>query len=176
MSSDLHVGLHVIVLAAGLGTRMRSETPKVLHRVAGRPLVFWPLALARTLGARRILCVLGHKLADVQAQIDARFPGAAQVVRQERQLGTGDAVRQALPALANEPADARVLILYGDVPLLTRETCERLLAAQADAPLALVTARPGDAGSYGRIVRDADGRLLRIVEHKDATAAERAIG
>src|SRR5215813_11649348 len=104
MSSDLHV----IVLAAGLGTRMRSETPKVLHRVAGRPLVFWPLALARTLGARRILCVLGHKLDDVKAQIDARFPGAVEVVLQERQLGTGDAVRQALPALAGEPDGARV--------------------------------------------------------------------
>src|SRR5215813_4118429 len=110
---DLHVGLHVIVLAAGLGTRMRSETPKVLHRVAGRPLVFWPLALARTLGAKRTLVVLGHKLEDVQAQIDARFPGLAEVVRQEQQLGTGDAVRQALPALAAEPDEARVLILYG---------------------------------------------------------------
>jgi bifunctional UDP-N-acetylglucosamine pyrophosphorylase / glucosamine-1-phosphate N-acetyltransferase len=172
MSSDLHV----IVLAAGLGTRMRSETPKVLHRVAGRPLVFWPLALAQTLGARRILVVLGHKLADVQALIDARFPGAVEVVRQERQLGTGDAVRQALPALADEPDGARVLILYGDVPLLPREVCERLLAGQGDAPLALVTARPADPAEYGRIVRDEGGRLLRIVEHKDASAAERRLG
>src|SRR5215470_9085566 len=168
MSSDLHV----IVLAAGLGTRMRSETPKVLHRVAGRPLLFWPLALARTLGARRILCVLGHKLDDVKAQIDARFPGAVEVVRQERQLGTGDAVRQALPALAGEPGDARVLILYGDVPLLSVETIRALLAA--DATLALVTAEPPDPTGYGRIVRHAGGQLT-IVEHKDATPAERAI-
>src|SRR5262249_56596804 len=165
MPSDLHV----IVLAAGLGTRMRSETPKVLHRVAGRPLVFWPLALARTLGARRILCVLGHKLDDVKAQIDARFPGAVEVVLQERQLGTGDAVRQALPALADEPDDARVLVLYGDVPLLPREVCERLLAGQGDPPLALVTTRPADPGAYGRIVLDESGRLLRIVEHNDPT-------
>src|SRR5512143_707333 len=158
MGSDLHV----IILAAGLGTRMKSDVPKVLHRVAGRPLVFWPLGLARTLGARRILVVLGHKLEDVQAQLDARFPGAAEVVRQERQLGTGDAVRQALPALAGEPDGARVLVLYGDVPLLGREVCERLLAAQGDAPAALVTTRLPDPTGYGRIVRDADGRLLRI--------------
>ena len=164
-----------MILAAGLGTRMKSDTPKVLHRVAGRPLVFWPLGLARTLGARRVLVVLGHKLEDVQAQIDARFPGVAQVVRQERQLGTGDAVRQALPALAAEPDAARVLILYGDVPLLPQETCERLVAAQGDAPLALVSTRLPDPTGYGRIVRDGDGRLVRIVEHKDAGPDERRI-
>jgi bifunctional UDP-N-acetylglucosamine pyrophosphorylase/glucosamine-1-phosphate N-acetyltransferase len=171
MASDLHV----IILAAGLGTRMKSETPKVLHRVAGRPLVFWPLALAQTLGARRVLVVLGHKLELVRAALDARYPGAAEVVRQEQMLGTGDAVRQALPALAAEPDDARVLILYGDVPLLGLDVCERLLAAQGGAPLALVTTRLADPTGYGRVVRTEGGAVARIVEHKDASAAERAL-
>src|SRR6266508_1136139 len=108
--------VHVVILAAGLGTRMKSALPKVLHRVAGRPLVLWPVALARALGAGRILAVLGHRLEDVRAAVEARFPGGVEVVRQERQLGTGDAVRQALPVLAAEPDDARVVILYGDVP------------------------------------------------------------
>jgi len=167
--------LHVLILAAGLGTRMKSDTPKVLHRVAGRPLVFWPVDLARGLGARRTLAVLGHKLEDVRAALEKRFPGAVEVVRQERQLGTGHAVREALPALAGEPDDARVLVLYGDVPLLTRETIDRLLAAQGDAPLALVTSRLEDPRGYGRIVRDAAGRIERIVEDKDATEEEKLL-
>lgn len=168
--------LHVVILAAGLGTRMKSEQPKVLHRVAGRPLVFWPVALAQSLGAARVIGVLGHKLERVQAALEARFPGVVQIVRQDRQLGTGDAVRQALPALADEPDDARVLILYGDVPLLSRGTVDELLAAQGQAPFALVTAELADPTGYGRIVRDGAGRLARIVEHKDATVEERRIG
>jgi bifunctional UDP-N-acetylglucosamine pyrophosphorylase/glucosamine-1-phosphate N-acetyltransferase len=165
--------LHVVILAAGLGTRMKSERPKVLHCVAGRPLLFWPVALARSLGAARTIAVLGHKLEEVKAALDARATGV-EVVRQERMLGTGDAVRHVLPALAGEPDEARVLILYGDVPLLARATIDALLAAQGAAPLALVTAILDDATGYGRIVR-ADGRLVRIVEQKDATPAERAI-
>src|SRR5262249_12246261 len=118
--------LTAIILAAGLGTRMKSDEPKVLHRVAGRPLLFWPGALARAVGADRVVAVLGHKLEAVRAVLDARFPGT-EVVRQAEQKGTGDAVRQALPALAGEPDDARVLILYGDVPLLSVETIRALL-------------------------------------------------
>ena len=166
--------LHVLILAAGLGTRMKSDLPKVLHRVAGRPLVFWPVALARGLEAKRTLVVLGHKLDDVRAAIDERFPGV-EVVRQERQLGTGHAVKEALPALAGEPDDARVLILYGDVPLLSRETVDRLLAAQGDAPMALVSSRLEDPTGYGRVIRDAASRIERIVEHKDALPEERLI-
>jgi bifunctional UDP-N-acetylglucosamine pyrophosphorylase/glucosamine-1-phosphate N-acetyltransferase len=164
--------LHAIILAAGLGTRMKSDEPKVLHRVAGRPLLFWPVALARAVGADRVLAVLGHKLEAVRAALDARFPGV-EVVRQAEQRGTGDAVRQALPALAGEPDDARALVLYGDVPLLGAGTLEALLATEA--ALALVTAEPPDPTGYGRIVRHAGGRLARIVEHKDATGAERLI-
>src|SRR5262245_4385765 len=121
--------LHVIILAAGLGTRMKSEQPKVLHKVAGRPLLFWPVALARALGADRVLAVLGHKIDAVRAALDGRFPGV-EVVHQVEQRGTGDAVRQALPALAAAPDDARVLVLYGDVPLLGLPVLEALIAAQ----------------------------------------------
>jgi bifunctional UDP-N-acetylglucosamine pyrophosphorylase/glucosamine-1-phosphate N-acetyltransferase len=166
--------LHVLILAAGLGTRMKSDTPKVLHRVAGRPLLFWPVELARGLGARRTIAVLGHKLDDVRAALEKRFPGA-EVVRQERQLGTGHAVKEALPALAGEPDDARVLVLYGDVPLLTRQTVDRLIAAQGDAPLALVTCLLDNPTGYGRIVRDGAGRVQRIVEDKDADVEEKLL-
>jgi bifunctional UDP-N-acetylglucosamine pyrophosphorylase/glucosamine-1-phosphate N-acetyltransferase len=165
--------LHVLILAAGLGTRMKSDLPKVLHRVAGRPLVLWPVALARGLAARRTVVVLGHRLEDVRAAIEGRFP--VEVVRQERQLGTGHAVKEALPALAGEPDDARVLILYGDVPLLSRETVDALLAAQGAAPLALVSAKLEDPSGYGRVIRDGASRIERIVEHKDADAEERLV-
>ena len=176
MSADQAQAPIVIILAAGLGTRMKSDTAKVLHRVAGRPLVFWPVEVARSFGARRIVVVLGHQLEAVQAQLDARFgAGAVQVARQERQLGTGDAVRQALPALAGEPDGAGVLILYGDVPLLGRETCARLFEARGRAPLALVGTRPANPHGYGRLVRDG-ARLARIVEDKDASPEVRAIG
>jgi bifunctional UDP-N-acetylglucosamine pyrophosphorylase / glucosamine-1-phosphate N-acetyltransferase len=163
--------LHVVILAAGLGTRMVSEKPKVLHKVAGRPLVLWPVALARALAADKVIAVLGHKLEDVRAIL----PDGVEVARQEQQRGTGDAVRQALPALAAEPDDARVLILYGDVPLLSGDTVAALLAAQREAPIALVTARVDPPRGYGRIVRDEAGRLARIVEEKDATPEEKLL-
>ncbi len=166
--------LHVIILAAGLGTRMKSDTPKVLHRVAGRPLVYWSVDLARSLDAARVVVVLGHKLEEVRAALDQRAPGL-RIVRQEQQRGTGDAVRQALPALDGEPDEARVLILYGDVPLLSRPTVSRLLEAQGDAPVAFVTARLDDPTGYGRVLRDGAGRVERIVEQKDATPEERLV-
>jgi bifunctional UDP-N-acetylglucosamine pyrophosphorylase / glucosamine-1-phosphate N-acetyltransferase len=172
--------LHVVILAAGMGTRMKSEVPKVLHRVAGRPLLFWPIELAHTLAAERVVAVLGHGLEQVRAALDARYPagkpgGTVDVVRQERQLGTGDAVRCALGALSSEPDDAHVLILYGDVPLLQKQTVDLLLAAQGVGVLALVTTRPPSPAGYGRVVRQGEGRI-RIVEDRDCTATERAIG
>jgi bifunctional UDP-N-acetylglucosamine pyrophosphorylase/glucosamine-1-phosphate N-acetyltransferase len=166
----------VIVLAAGLGTRMKSDLAKVLHRVAGRPLVAWPIELARSLEARRIVVVLGHQLDAVKAVIDARFPGLCAVARQDRQLGTGHAALQGLAALEGEPEDAPVLILSGDVPLLGRETLERLIAAKGSAPLALVSFRPASPTGYGRLVRDGAGKLARIVEEKDAADDEKKIG
>jgi bifunctional UDP-N-acetylglucosamine pyrophosphorylase / glucosamine-1-phosphate N-acetyltransferase len=164
-----------IVLAAGLGTRMKSDVPKVLHRVAGRPLVVWPIEVARAAGAGEIVVVLGHLLEDVQAVLDARYgAGVMKVARQERQLGTGDAVKSGLAALSAQPDDARVLILSGDVPLVQARTLDHLLAA--GGTLALVTTRPASPAGYGRIVRDAAGRVKKIVEEKDATPEVRAIG
>jgi bifunctional UDP-N-acetylglucosamine pyrophosphorylase/glucosamine-1-phosphate N-acetyltransferase len=158
--------LHVIVLAAGLGTRMKSDRAKVLHQVAGRPLVLWPVELAQAVGASRIVAVLGHQLGEVKAIL----PPTVTVVRQEKQLGTGDAVRQALPALAASPDDDRVLILSGDVPLVTRQTIDQLLAAAGE--IAFVTTIAPDPKGYGRVVRSP---AVRIVEEKDASDAERSI-
>ncbi|HEY3355063.1 MAG TPA: NTP transferase domain-containing protein [Polyangia bacterium] len=165
-----------VILAAGLGTRMKSGRAKVLHPVGGVPMIAHPVRLARDLDARRVIAVLGHQLADVQAALDARFgAGTVEVAEQRQQLGTGHAVQQALPLLAD--FEGAVVILYGDVPLLRLDTVRRLTEAFAAAGvLACVTMRPADPTGYGRMVRDAAGALVGITEHKDATAAERAIG
>src|SRR5256885_8314326 len=159
----------VIVLAAGLGKRMRSDLPKVLHPLAGRPLLAHVLDTARSLGARRIFVVHGHGAEKVRAA----FAGASDLewVLQAEQLGTGHAVQQAAPKLAK---DAQVLILYGDAPLVAAASLKDLLAASREG-LALLTAEPPDPAGYGRVVRERSGRVARIVEQKDATDAERAI-
>jgi bifunctional UDP-N-acetylglucosamine pyrophosphorylase/glucosamine-1-phosphate N-acetyltransferase len=160
--------LDVIVLAAGMGKRMRSELPKVLHPLAGRPLLGHVLEAARALGPRKIVVVHGHGAEKVRAA----FPEAGiEWVLQAEQLGTGHAVLQALPQLA---PDADVVILYGDVPLVRAATLKRLLDASREG-LAVLTAELSDPGGYGRIVRDAGQRVARIVEHKDASPAELAI-
>ena len=160
--------LDVIVLAAGLGKRMRSELPKVLHPLAGRPLLAHVIDAARTLAPRRIFVVHGHGAERVRAM----FPDAGVVwVVQAEQLGTGHAVLQALPQVAS---DADVLILYGDVPLVRPATLKRLLEG-ARGSLGVAVAELDDPSGYGRIVRDAAQRVARIVEQKDATASELAI-
>ncbi|MDB4980374.1 MAG: glmU [Myxococcales bacterium] len=168
--------LAAIVLAAGKGTRMRSARAKVLHEVLGRPLVAYPVGVARALGAAPVIAVLGHQRDAVEAALGARFgAGAVTVVEQTEQKGTGHAVRVAMPALAG--FEGIVVILSGDVPLLRRETVQALVgSARRYQCLALVTATPADATGYGRIVRDLRGHVIGIVEHKDATPAERAIG
>ena len=158
--------LHVVILAAGKGTRMKSRLPKVLHRAAGLPLLDWVLRLARSLGPASITVVTGHDATRVEsaaAADDVRF------VLQEPQLGTGHALLQARPVLA--AASGRVLLLSGDVPLLQATSVRALLDRQAATSAALVvaTARVADPTGYGRIVRDAAGALQRIVEHKDAS-------
>ena len=164
------MSLDVIILAAGLGKRMRSDLPKVLHPLAGRPLLGHVLRTARALSARRIFVVHGHGADKVRAAFDA---GAdLEWVLQPEQLGTGHAVMQAAPHLA---ADAQVLVLYGDVPLVRPQTLTRLLEA-AKPGVALLTTRPPDPAGYGRVVRDAAGRVSRIVEQKDASQSELAIG
>jgi bifunctional UDP-N-acetylglucosamine pyrophosphorylase/glucosamine-1-phosphate N-acetyltransferase len=161
--------LDIVVLAAGLGKRMRSDLPKVLHPLAGRPLLGHVLDTARALGPRRIFVVHGHGAEKVRAAFAA--DADIEWVLQAEQHGTGHAVRQAAPLLAPE---ADVLILYGDVPLVRAETLKRLLEASRNG-VAVLTAELADAGGYGRIVRDSAGRVARIVEAKDASPAERAL-
>jgi bifunctional UDP-N-acetylglucosamine pyrophosphorylase/glucosamine-1-phosphate N-acetyltransferase len=159
--------LSVVVLAAGKGTRMRSVLPKVLHRLAGRPLLAHVLDAARAVDAERVIVVYGHG----GQTVPEAFQGSATTfVLQEPQRGTGHALMQALPHL---PASGSTLVLYGDVPLIRPATLRSLLA-QADA-LCLLTARCADPTGYGRIVRDARGGVQRIVEEKDATPQERRI-
>ena len=168
----------VLIMAAGLGTRMKSETPKVLHKVAGRPLLHWVVTAARAAGAGRVVAILGHKHDQVRADLDASFgAGSVEVALQTEQRGTGHAVQCALPALADEPDDRIVLILTGDAPLLASERISELTAACAASPagLALLSTVPPRPMPYGRLVRDAAGTLQRIVEHADATPAQRAI-
>ena len=160
--------LYVIVLAAGQGKRMHSSLPKVLHRLAGRPLLAYVLDAARTLGAQGIVVVHGHGGGDVKAA----FAGDdLHWIEQAEQLGTGHAVAQALPAV---PGDADVLVLNGDVPLVRGELLHALAAA-ARGGLAIASCDIGDASGYGRVVRDAAGKVRRIVEHKDASAQELGI-
>lgn len=164
-----------VVLAAGKGTRMRSDLPKVLHPLAGAPLVAHALRAAQAAGAGDVVVVVGHGAELVRAAVAREFP-AVRFAAQTEQLGTGHAVQCALPALAGH--DGPVLILSGDVPLLRPATLRALvdLCAGSGAGLALATFRPADPGGYGRIVRDPGGRVRAIVEQRDANAAERAIG
>lgn len=169
--------LDIIIMAAGKGTRMKSRIPKVLQRLAGRPLLHHVLDQAASLQARRVVVVTGHGATEVEAAcaggagLGAGFD--LQCVRQEPQLGTGHAVQQAVPRLAG---DGTVVVLSGDVPLTQAATLRALVEASGGERLALLTVGLPDPSGYGRIVRGAGGTVLRIVEHKDASEAERAIG
>jgi bifunctional UDP-N-acetylglucosamine pyrophosphorylase/glucosamine-1-phosphate N-acetyltransferase len=172
--------LNVVILAAGKGTRMRSNLPKVLHPIAGKPMLAHVLDTARKLGAAKICVVYGHGGELVPRKLAA--PDVAWAL-QEPQLGTGHAVLQALPHLSAVPPaptsgvvppEHPVLVLYGDVPLIRPETLQRLIACAGQNRLALLTAHLDDPKGYGRIVR-VDGKVVRIVEEKDADDAERAI-
>jgi bifunctional UDP-N-acetylglucosamine pyrophosphorylase/glucosamine-1-phosphate N-acetyltransferase len=163
------MSLDVIVLAAGLGKRMRSGLPKVLHPLAGRPLLAHVLESARALAPRRIFIVHGHGA----EQVRAAFAAARDLewVLQAEQLGTGHAVLQAAPLI---DGSSQTLILYGDVPLVRPETLRRLTEAAGEG-VALLTTELQDPTGYGRVIRDGRGGVARIVEHKDATEAERAV-
>ncbi|RZA33781.1 MAG: UDP-N-acetylglucosamine diphosphorylase/glucosamine-1-phosphate N-acetyltransferase [Lysobacteraceae bacterium] len=160
--------LHVIILAAGEGKRMRSSKPKVLQPIAGRPMLAQVIAAARALNPEGIHVVYGHGGAQVQAAF-ADQPDL-QWAEQTKQLGTGHAVEQAMP---NVPDAATVLVLYGDVPLIRSETLQRLL--ESPGRLAVLVAEVDDPTGYGRIVRDAEGRVAAIVEQKDADEEQRRI-
>lgn len=163
------MGLSVVILAAGQGKRMASDRPKVLHGLAGRPLLGHVLDTVYRLAAARVVVVHGHGGGQVQA---AFADAPVEWVEQSVQSGTGDAVAHALPLI---PAADTVLVLYGDVPLVEVDTLRKLAALATDGALAVLTTHPADPSGYGRIVRGADGALQRIVEQRDASAAELAI-
>src|SRR5690348_130047 len=163
----------VVILAAGEGTRMKSRTPKVLHKLAGRSLLEHAIAAAGDLAPQRLVVVVGHAREEVAAAAVAAAP-QADIVVQEQQLGTGHAVRMVIESVGAMPGT--VIVTYGDMPLLRGRTLAELAARHAAAgnAVTVLTAR-GDFPGFGRIVRDADGAFLRIVEERDATEAERAI-
>ena len=167
------MALNVVIMAAGKGTRMKSSLPKVLHRLAGKPLLQHVLDAAAGLGPHHTVVITGHGADEVEA---ASADSGAIFVRQMPQRGTGHAVQQAVPAL--DTSCAITLVLNGDVPLITTATAAALVQACAGDKLALLTielADEADATGYGRIVRSADGGVSAIVEHKDASPAQRAI-
>jgi bifunctional UDP-N-acetylglucosamine pyrophosphorylase/glucosamine-1-phosphate N-acetyltransferase len=168
------MSLNVVIMAAGKGTRMKSALPKVLHRLAGRSLLQHVLQAVAPLGAARTVIITGHGAEQVEAACaEYDVAGGAAFVRQMPQLGTGHAVQQAVPAL--DDANAITLILNGDVPLIRTATAQALVQACGGEKLALLSIELPDATGYGRIVRDADGAVRAIVEHKDASEAQRAI-
>lgn len=162
------MSLDIVILAAGQGTRMRSALPKVLHPVAGKSMLGHVIDTARLLKPQGIHVVIGHGAERVREQLAA---DDLNFVLQSEQLGTGHAVAQALPALSAE----RVLILYGDVPLIEVDTLQRLLQQVSEQQLGLLTVNLNDPTGYGRIVRDEQGVVKAIVEHKDASAEQRLI-
>ncbi|WP_322037263.1 bifunctional UDP-N-acetylglucosamine diphosphorylase/glucosamine-1-phosphate N-acetyltransferase GlmU [Burkholderia cepacia] len=155
--------MNIVILAAGTGKRMRSALPKVLHPLAGRPLLSHVIDTARTLQPSRLVVVVGHGAEQVQAAVAAPD---VQFAVQAEQLGTGHAVRQALPLL--DPAQP-TLVLYGDVPLTRASTLQRLVDAAREGRYGILTVTLDDPTGYGRIVRDAAGFVTRIVEQKDAS-------
>ena len=178
-ATGVNTNVDVVIMAAGKGTRMKSRLPKVLHRLAGRPLLAHVLDTARALQARQAVVITGHGAAEVEADCAANAlaltPLELKFVRQEPQLGTGHAVQQALPVLAD---DAIVLVLSGDVPLTQPATLFHLIKACGGSQLALLTLEMAQPDGYGRIVRNggaADGAVQAIVEHKDASPEQRQI-
>jgi bifunctional UDP-N-acetylglucosamine pyrophosphorylase/glucosamine-1-phosphate N-acetyltransferase len=166
---DILMNLSIVILAAGQGTRMHSDVPKVLHPLAGRPLLQHVIETAQMLTSDPIHVVYGHggeRVPKALGHLHARW------VEQAEQLGTGHAVQQVIPALGDQ---GLVLVLYGDVPLISAETLNRLVSAAGDDRLALLTVKLDNPAGYGRIVRNASGEVVRIVEQKDASDEELAI-
>jgi len=162
-----------IILAAGMGTRMKSDLHKVLHPIAGRPMLLHLIDNVQALDAARIVVVAGARREQVEAAV---IPLGAEVAIQADQLGTGHAVQQAEAALAGFDGD--VLILYGDVPLVTTDTMRRMIERlhdESEPSVVVLGFRPADAAAYGRVIADADGHIAKIVEFKDASPDERAV-
>ena len=160
--------LNIIILAAGKGTRMYSQLPKVLHPIGGKAMLAHVIQTAQTLAPQAIHVVVGHGKEQVKQQLaDAQVDW----VEQTEQLGTGHAVKTALPQL---PQDGRTLVLYGDVPLIDRDNLQALLAAAGDG-VGILTGIMDNPTGYGRIIRDANNQVVQIVEEKDADAEQKAI-
>lgn len=162
----------VIILAAGLGTRMKSEQVKVLHPLLGRPMIFFAADLALGLGAEKTVLVVGHQAEEVQKALTGK---PVEFALQKMQLGTGHAVQQAMPHLQGSRGE--ILVLCGDVPLLRPETLRNLISSHREtgAAVTLLTTHVPDPAGYGRIVRSPSGNILKIVEEKDASEQEKAI-
>jgi len=161
----------VIILAAGRGTRMKSDLPKAMHELGGRPLIGWLLETVRVLKPARTIVVVGPDMDGLRAAV-----AGTTCVLQQKALGTGDAVKAALPALKGFKGD--VLILLGDMPLISVSTIKALVKARhhdKDTGLAVLGAYYNPAPAFGRLIEKADGTLAAIVEHKDATPEQRKI-
>ena len=161
-----------IILAAGAGTRMKSDKPKVAHEMLGKPLVNWVIDAASQAGVNRLVAVVGHK----REQVEPLVAGKAEIVVQVEQRGTADAVASCREALAD--FEGSLLVLSGDSPLISAKTMHDLieLREREGAAVVVLTMRPQDPFGYGRIIRDANGQVERIVEQKDATPEEAAVG
>ncbi len=168
--------LTVIILAAGQGTRMKSALPKVLHPVAGAPMLAYAIDAALSLNPERVVVVVGHGREQVEAMVHSRFTDRVVFAVQEHQRGTADAVRCALPLVTDASTD--VLITYGDCPLVSGAFLQSLVSArqtQDGAMLSVATARIDDPTGYGRMIHDSNGRVVAIREHKDCSEQEREI-
>lgn len=165
------MSVHVIVLAAGQGKRMKSDLPKVAHVAAGRTLIGWVLEAVRPLGPATTVVVVGHGA----EHIDPHLPGHVVSVVQTEQLGTGDATRVGLSGLGEVAVDDTILILYGDMPLLTSALLSRLAERPPDVAARMVTSMFDDPTGYGRIVRDNHGLVAQVVEDRDCTEEQRSI-
>jgi bifunctional UDP-N-acetylglucosamine pyrophosphorylase/glucosamine-1-phosphate N-acetyltransferase len=172
MTNSLSCPVDVVVMAAGKGTRMKSALPKVLHTLAGKPMVQHVIDTAHALQARHTIVITGHGAEQVEQVLSGAQVQGLRFARQMPQLGTGHAVQQAVPLLAD---DGVVVVLSGDVPLTRVETLQALLDVCAGQQLALLTIDMADPTGYGRIVRSPSGQVHAIVEHKDANATQRAI-
>jgi bifunctional UDP-N-acetylglucosamine pyrophosphorylase/glucosamine-1-phosphate N-acetyltransferase len=179
MKSEVNKDLNVLILAAGLGTRMRSNLAKVLHRLDGRPLINHVCRTASALAPRKIYVVVGHQSEDVKsAVLDELDASQVEFVKQENLLGTGDAVNSARAFLENE--DSTLLVLSGDVPMIKAETLASLIQEHNEygingASASILTVTLSDPMGYGRVVRNGDGDFRRIVEQKDGNEEELAI-
>ena len=162
------MNLHIVILAAGQGSRMKSDLPKVLHKVAGKSMLQHVIDTVSHLEADGIHIVIGHG----SEQVKSNIVGNVNWCYQAEQLGTGHAVAQALPSI---PANSQVLVLYGDVPLISADTLSAMLHTTDENNLALLTVELENPQGYGRIIRNFEGNIKAIVEEKDASEEEKDI-